>query len=150
MSHTENEPEFIEADPAARRKAVVIVALTIVFGGLVVFLILALEGPLQDWLEDNIELLVSRPWIVLIASLILVSPILWGGCYLFKYGSTVVRHQQLPAPGYGIVRRMSVQRGREAVFKGRLVQAVSAFIILCATMIPAFLTALFVLLGNME
>ncbi len=150
MNPTEKEPEFIEADPEARRRAMTIVAASIVFGGLIVFLILALEGPLQGWLEDNIALLVSRPWIVFIFGLILVSPILWGACYLFRYGSSVVQHQQLPAPGYGIIRRMSIQRGREAVFKGRLVQAASAFIILCAGMIPIILTALFVLLGNMD
>ena len=142
--------EIVEADPRARRNAITVVCLSAVFASFLVYLISSLEGRMQYWLEDNIELLINSPWIVFLASLILVSPLLWGAFYLFKYGSAVVKHQQIPAPGYGMIRRMTVTHGRAAIAKGRLVQILSALILVTAGSIPVLLTLLFVWIGTQQ
>lgn len=150
MQNREYKEDTIEADPRARRRAAIVLVAAALFGSLLIYLIGALEGPIALWLEENISLLIAQPWLVFLAAAIVVAPVFWGGLYLYKYGRAVVIHQQLPAPGYGVVRRMRVQRGSSAVTSGRLIKAAALFIMLSAGLIPVFLTSIFVLLINLD
>jgi len=127
-----------KADPAARRRAIWIVAIGSVFGALAILSYQHFESRIYEWIEKNIELLTSTPELPFLFSLVLVSPLLFLSTYLFVYGHRAARARRLPPPGYAVARDTPVHIGKDALVRARIVQILSLVIALAGAMIPVF------------
>ena len=114
------------ADPAARRK----LALVLIVGACVgAILIVAFERyriPLSDWLLADPGTSTKRArlaFLVLVA--LLLAPLLAFAVYLWSLGGRVLRAQEFPPPGLGVIRDTAVITGARAVSRGRLLKALA-------------------------
>ncbi|MGV6806844.1 MAG: hypothetical protein ACWA5K_02945 [bacterium] len=134
------------ADPLARRLAIWVIIAALVFAVIIVLLIRGLEGALGVWIEANIEWLATNLWLVFVISLLFVSPLLIAGVYLYRLGGRIIVSRRIPPPGYAVARDTRIVVGRAAVIRGWIVKILSAFVVAATTLIPVFLTAIFLLL----
>lgn len=149
MPEPENQ-NYLQTNPEARTRFLMAVVFAALFAALLIWFIYNMDTTVAGWLEENIVFIVAHPELVFLVGLLLVSPLLWGASYLFRYGSRVVQQKRFPAAGYALIRKTQVFEGPGAVRRGRLIQVIAAFILISAVMIPVFLTGLFVLLGTVE
>ena len=149
MSEQENQ-SYLHSNPEARTRFLVVVLFAALFVALLMWLIYSMDTTVMAWLEQNIQFIVAHPELVFLAGLLLVSPLLWGASYLFRYGSRAIQQKRFPPTGYALIRKVQIYEGPGAVRRGRFIQFISAFIFISAFMIPVFLAGLFVLLGTVE
>ena len=140
--------EIQKADPDARRRALTIVLVALGLGLAGLAALTAREEQFQRWLEANADWLAREPWIVALAGLVAVAPMIALAVYLFIVGARMARTQRYPPPGVAVTRDTPVVTGRGAVLRGRFVQALCVGLILCALAIPAVLWQLFSSIGR--
>jgi len=142
--------EVQRGDPRARRLASWAIAAAVSLGAFGVLALDRHQAAIHAWLEANIEWLVRHTWAVFLAGLIVVLPVLALAAYLFLVGSRIARSGRYPAPGYAVARAAPVVTGRRAVIRGRVVQVLSALLVLCSLAIPVMLWYIFTMLGRSQ
>ncbi len=108
--------EIRRADPAARRRAVLLVVL-----GALVRSRLERYGPaLRQWLLSAPAELAPRFRLTfLLLAAVLSGPLITLAICLWTLGAKVLRAEEFPPPGYRVNRDTPVIRGHSAVMRGR-------------------------------
>ena len=107
------------ADPKARRKAIKIICIATILGIVAILAFEYVHDDFQSWLEKNIYFFLEHPLVVFVVFLVLVSPVLAAGGYLYLVGKRTVRAQRFPPPGYAVAGDTLVLEGGQAMRRGR-------------------------------
>ena len=119
------ETEIQKADPAARRRAVLVVATTAVAGSLLILWYQRGDAAIVEWLLATLPEAAERPTLLLAICVACFLPLLATCGYLFQQGRRIVAARRQPAPGLRVVRDTPVVRGARAVRRGRLLQGLA-------------------------
>ena len=125
-----------KADPEARRKAIFLICVASLLGGGALLVFEFFEDDFQAWLQKNIDFLLENTIVVFIVTLVLVTPIIAVGVYLWLLGNRTVRAQRFPPPGYAVARDTIVLAGSKGRRRGRVIQVLSLFLLCMAGAIP--------------
>jgi hypothetical protein len=108
------------ADPAARRQAVLFVAIGALVGALLMVGFERYHTPLRDWILSEPEQSGHRLRIVFLLSAACLSAPLFGfAAYLWSFGGKVLHAQQFPPPGHRVIRDTPNLQGQAAISRGR-------------------------------
>jgi hypothetical protein len=123
------------ADPAARRRAVLLVVVGGVVAGLLTFALEHYREPLLDWLLSEPEQSLPRlRIIVLLFSVLLSAPLLAFAAYLWSFGGRVTRAQRFPLPGQRLIRDTPIIEDKAAVTWGRNLRVLAILLGLAGAM----------------
>lgn len=128
---------YQEPDPAARRKAVLIVIGVGALGALCVWILQTELETLES--SAQIGLLRDYPWISAGFGLLLALPLWFSAAWMLRYANAAVKSERIPPDGYPTVARVRVYTGRTAVFRARFMQILSLLIIAAGLMMPLVL-----------
>jgi len=117
------------ADIKARRKALWVFGIATLFGLCAILAFEYYQHDFQTWLERNIDYLVRNTFVVFLATLVFVSPLIAAGIYLFMIGNRTVRAQRFPPPQYAVMQDTRMFEGSRGVRRGRIIQFLSIFIL---------------------
>ena len=126
-----SEPVIQKADPAARRKAIIMVLVALVFGVSVIAAFEYFLGDVESWAEHNIEFLLEHTYLIFLVFLVLVLPVLGAGAYFLVLANRIARAQRFPPPGCAVSRDTVVIEGARAVQRARVIQF-TTILLLCA------------------
>jgi hypothetical protein len=108
------------ADPSARRRAVLFVAVAIVVGTLLIVALERYRGPLRHWLLAEPATSAERiSLMLLLVAALLLTPLLGFAAYLWSLGGRILRAKEFPPPGLHVIRDTRVITGEAAVSRGR-------------------------------
>ena len=117
--------EIRKADPVARRRAVLLVAIAAVVGSLVLAAFEQYRDPLLAWLLSR-SAGSHRLWVAFAVTLAtLCAPLVILAVYLWALGVSVQRARQWPPPGYRVIRDTLVVDGPPADRRGRVLKALA-------------------------
>lgn len=139
-----------KADPQARRKAVLTLLAGALVGAGLFFLLEFFIGNANLWIESNAMLLIQHHYLSFLIMLLLVSPIIWLCIYLIRFAEKVINTQRFPPPATPVIRDVRVLEGRQAVVRGRLVQALCWIIVLASALIPLLVWYIFYSVSCMQ
>ena len=121
------------ADPAARRRAVVMVGLLTIAGAVALVAFERYRIPLQDWFSSRRDDVAYRMGLVLVMiALAAAGPLLGLSFYLWSLGARICRVKEFPPPGYRVIRDTAVVRGPAALSRGRGLQLLAVGLALAA------------------
>ena len=127
------------ADPSARRKTILLIAVATVVGALLILAFESYRPDLEKWfLEEPQRIREKLNW-TLIAFAILSIPLFLGAIYIWRIGQSVIESRRFPPPGMAVVIDTPITTGAKAIFKGRLLKFISLFLITSAIFIPLVL-----------
>ena len=132
-----------KADPVARRKAIIGIALGLLVGGLLFLMLEWLLGNVNQWIERHAEFLVEHHYIAFLVMLVPVAPVIALSGYLIIYAGRIVKSGRFPPPGTAVIRDVRVIEGRSAIIRGRVVQWLCWIILLSASAIPLIIWYIF-------
>jgi hypothetical protein len=118
-----------KADPAARRKALVIILIGVIAGAFLIFGFQRCRTVLIDWLLSDQEQLAYR--IRLFCFFIAVAgsvPLFAYSAYLWSYGCKVMRAQRFPLSSDRVVRDTPILEGKPAIYRGRVIKVLAALL----------------------
>jgi hypothetical protein len=136
--------EFRRADPAQRRRAVLLVVLGTVVGALLILGFERYRTPLRDWLLSEPEERARVKLVLFLTGALLSAPLVAFAGYLWSLGARVVRAEVFPPPGYRVIRDTPIIIGPAAVVRGRGLKALA----LCLGIASALLWLLLWWLGR--
>lgn len=136
------------ADTEARRRALWLLGIAAVLGLCAILVFEHFQQDFQAWLEDNIEYLLRNPYVVFLAALLFLSPLIAAAVYLLVLANRTVRAQRFPPPNVAVSRDTAVLEGSQAVRRGRILQFLSILLLLAAIVFPFILWSIFQGLGN--
>jgi hypothetical protein len=121
------------ADPAARRRALIILGVCTVVGALLIIVFTRYRETLTDWVVADPADAQRRFTLVFLGSTgLLVAPLLVFGAYLWSFGSRVIRAESFPPPGHRVIADTPSLAGAEAVQRGRTFRYLAIFLALSA------------------
>jgi hypothetical protein len=128
-------PEIHKADPGARRKTIMLLAVIVPIGLIALGLLMrfspGIVNGLQDWiLGDPARTLVRVKLVVAGGLVIFVTPLLAVGWYFWRLGSRVIRTERHPPPESKLVRDAVIRRGAAAVRVGWFFRVVGVLLLL--------------------
>ncbi len=132
-----------KADPVARRKAIIGIALGLLVGGLLFLMLEWLLGNVNQWIERHAEFLVEHHYIAFLVMLVPVVPVIALSGYLIIYAGRIVKSGRFPPPGTAVIRDVRVIEGRSAIIRGRVAQWLCWIILLSASAIPLVIWYIF-------
>lgn len=137
------------ADPSARRKSILLIAIATVVGALLILTIESYRPDIEQWfLEEPQRIREKFNW-TLIAFAILSIPLFLGAIYIWRIGQSVIESRRFPPPGMAVVIDTPIITGVKAVFRGRLLKFSSLLLAACAIFAPlALWLILRMLFGN--
>lgn len=135
-----------KADPKAKRKVLWILGAAAAAGVIAIVSFEFLQAHLLTWLESNIDFLTENSFLVFLFALLMVSPVLAAGFYLYALGHRAARAQRFPPPGCAVVIDTPVIDGPAGLRRGRIIQTLSLLLLFVAGSIPVLLWYLFRLL----
>jgi hypothetical protein len=119
VRRVEGMPEIRKADPAARRRAVMLVTLGALVGALLIVGLKRYSEPFREWLVSEPDETAGRVKVFfLLAAALLSVPLLGFAIYLWSLGTKVLQGREFPPPGYRVVRDTPVITGEAAVVRG--------------------------------
>jgi hypothetical protein len=131
--------EVQRADPAARRRAILVVVFGAAAGALLILGFEELRGPLYDWVRSEPAETARRARLVLLLSAALLAvPAIVAAVYLWRLGTRVLRAQQFPPPGFRVIRDTPVFEGDAAATRGYAIQVLALCLGLGATLLCLF------------
>lgn len=116
-----------KADPAARRKALVIILIGVIAGAFLIFAFQRGRSVLIDWLLTDQEQLAYR--IRLFCFFIAVAgsvPLFAYSAYLWSDGRKVMGAQRFPLLSDCVVRDTPILEGKSAIYRGRVIRILAA------------------------
>ena len=141
-------PLFLSPFSFSRRKAIWAVGIATLFGLCAILAFEQYQHDFQAWLGRNIDYLLRNTFVVFLAALVFVSPVIAAGIYLLLLGNRTVRAERFPPPRYPVSRDTRVLEGSQGVRRGRIIQFLSLLILFAAGAHPFILWWFFRTLGN--
>ena len=132
-----------KADPVARRKAIIGIALGLLVGGLLFLMLEWLLGNMNQWIASHAEFLVEHHYVAFLVMLVPVAPVIALSGYLIIYAGRIVKSGRFPPPGTAVIRDVRVIEGRSAIIRGRVAQWLCWIILLSASAIPLIIWYIF-------
>ena len=133
-----SEQEIQKADPAARRKALILLLIGAAIG---VVLSLNLEG----WLKANSELILARPWILCVP---ITLPILIGAGWAWMFAGRIIRSRRWPPPETRVIKDTPVEEGDAAVRRGMTIRVIASLLVIGACALSVMMWMLIKTVGN--
>jgi hypothetical protein len=116
-----------KADPAIRRKALVIIFVGAVAGAFLIFGFQRYKLEFMDWLLSDPEQLAYRIRLFCLIFAVAGSvPFFAYAAYLWSYGYKVVRSQRFPLTHQRVVRDTPILEGQSAIDRGRIIKVLAA------------------------
>ena len=110
-----------KADPAARRKALLIVVVGTVVGPLLILGFERYRTPFLNWLLSEPEKLEYRMGLFCFFAAVFGSaPLFAFSVYLWSLGGRVMHAQRFPLPWHRVVRDTPIIYGKAAIVRGRI------------------------------
>jgi hypothetical protein len=132
--------EVRRADPAARRRAILLVILGALAGTLVIATLALFRAPLLEWLQSEPPERAPRlRLLLLLMAAALSGPLLLFAAHLWSLGARVLQARQFPPPGYRVIRDTSVVAGQAATSRGRGLKALALLLGLAAVVLSLLL-----------
>lgn len=126
--------EIQKADPQARRRAAVVIAVGMAIAAFLVLVLKDYRSVLLEWLVSRPELWPVRIKIVAIVLAVLsVVPLYGISVYLWRFGGVVTEARRFPPPGSAVVRDTRILMGRDALRRGRTSRAMAVLLAVAAT-----------------
>lgn len=145
MQNERDEDVTIQsADPAARNRAIWLVAAVLGVVGALAGASVLFEERFNPWVQDFAVNLVARPELLFIALFVTVLPLIGVSVYIWFQGGHIVKARRMPYPGQKVIRDTPVIRGAIAVQRGRIIQVIAVVMGLVSLALP-FIPPLFVL-----
>jgi len=118
--------EIRKADPAARRRAVLLVSLGALVGTLLIAGFERYSPTLREWLlSEPAELARRVKLLSLLSAAVLSTPLVGFAVYLWLLGGKVLRWREFPPPGYRVLRDTTVFTGEAARLRGRVLKGLA-------------------------
>lgn len=142
-------PQVRPADPAARRRALILVAAGAIAGGLLIAAQGWYRGPLRAWLLDDPAQTESRArWLLAAAGAMLVLPLVAFAAYAWRLGARTIAHREFPPPGHAVISDTKIARGDAAISHGRGLKVVAMLLLLGAAIFVVLVWRLGALLAR--
>lgn len=142
-------PEDVEiqpADPAARARAMWIIAAVVVLGGLLVLALNLREEEINRWMGAFAKRLIDRPEILLFVAFVLMLPLVGVAAYIHHLGSKVVKAGRIPFPGQKVIKDTPIITGKKAVQQGRAMQVMAFVMGIIGVILPFGLVLVVIML----
>ena len=130
------ESDIQPADPAARKRAVWFVLFVAVLGGALALALVFREAQINQWLNQNAEILIQQPGIIYSVLFIAMLPLTGGAVYMYRLADRIIRSQRMPPPGQKVIKDTPVITGRKAVRQGRGLKFLSTLMGLIGLLLP--------------
>ena len=115
------------ADPAARRRAVIILLVCAAVGSLLIVGFGRYRDAMVEWVvADPSDARRRVSLVFLVSAGLFAAPLLVFAGYLWSFGAKVMRTESFPPPGHRVVRDTPSLAGAEAIQRGRGAPAVAA------------------------
>ena len=131
-----SDPVIQKADPAARRKAMIMVLVAFVFGVSVIAAFDHFQVDIESWAVNNLDFLLEHTYLIFMVFLVLVLPVLGAGVYFLVFANRIARAQRFPPPGCAVSRDTVVLEGARAVWRARVIQLTSILLLCAAASTP--------------
>ena len=128
--------EIQPADPRARRRALILYFVCVFVGLLLIAAFSMYEQALLDWLERNVESIVTYRLPVVLAALLLAAPLFLMSGHLWRYANRCIDAGRMPPPGCAVVRPTPVRTGAAAVRNARFLQGLALLVALSGLALP--------------
>jgi hypothetical protein len=122
--------EVQKADPQARRRALVLIAVGAGVGAATIVVSRRLLPAASAWVAEDVA--GRLPVVTFILSAIPTLPLAASGGWLWRFGSRVVNAGRFPPPGLRVVKDTPVFEGPTAVRRGQTLRAVGLALIVAA------------------
>ena len=132
-------PQVQHADPTARKKAILLLAVGTVFGVLILSAIDWYQADFERWFIEGPEHPEGKFTWILIAFALVSLPLLFAGVYFWRMGRLVIDTQRFPPPGIPVIRDTPILSGKDAVVRGRIFQLGAFFLGGSGIVIPVIL-----------
>lgn len=143
---SEDQVEIQRADPGARTRALLIVALVAVLGGAFAFALQFNEEAIDTWLQNYAAGLLERPDVLFLTAFVLMLPLVGFAVYIFYLATQVVKHQRAPFPGQKVIKDTPVVTGDKAVKQGQAMRALAIAMGLIGLLLPWSLALLIMMM----
>lgn len=114
-----------KANPAARRLSIRLVIIMFVIGATIISLLEINQQNISNWFEANIDDIMNNVWIVIIACLIMIAPIVIFALYVFQFGLSCIRNRRFPPPDSKVIRDTPILEGNAGVRRGQILVGLS-------------------------
>ncbi len=112
-----------KADPAGRRRAVLLLLVGTCVGALLIVGFERYHIPVRDWILAEPEASGQRAKLVLLLlAALLLAPLVVFAAYVWSLGERVLRAREYPPPGLRVIRDTRVMTGERAISRGRLLK----------------------------
>ena len=109
------------ADPAARRRTLIILGVSTFVGALLIFGFGRYRDALMEWIvADPADTRRRISLVFFVSAGLFAAPLLGFAAYLWSFGGKVIRTEAFPPPGYRVARETPALSGDEAVQRGRM------------------------------
>lgn len=126
-----------KADSIARRKTFRRMLVASLIGAFVVFAFEQNRPALEHWLREDPSQVASRvKLLLLILCLLIELPVVVIAAYLWRFSNRILCSHRFPPPGEPVIRDTRVLLGAEANRQGRVIQALSICLVVCACIVP--------------
>lgn len=136
-------PAIQPADKQARKRTLLQLVAGAVLGVALFFMLEYFSGGVHSWLEQHVVFLVEHHYLVFVATLVLVSPLLWVTIFLIRFAGRIVKSERFPPPDTVVIRDVRIIEGKSAVTRGRLIQGLCWAILIPASVIPVLVWYIF-------
>ena len=124
-----DNPRIRPADPAARRRALLLVAGTAALGAALIAGRSWYREPLAAWILSDPALTRARAGLVLVgAGSLLVLPLGAFAVYFWRLGTRSIEGGEFPPPGVAMLRDTEIVTGDAAIAQGRGLRAMGIFL----------------------
>jgi ABC-type dipeptide/oligopeptide/nickel transport system permease subunit len=141
-------PEIQKADPAARRRSLLMISIAAIIGVTVVVLFEQYRSQLEDLLERNVDFLIAHPELIAIIVLALMIPIIAAAFYLWYFGTSIILAKRFPPPGVAVARDTLILSGTKAINRGRVMQVLAVSLLVACLAFPVAMWYLLWTLGR--
>ncbi len=130
-----NEPEeYIEADPGEKNETWIVIALGVVVGSIVLYMVHSQLGAIKSL--PRAERLASHLTGMQIVFWALASVLCAMAVYFFLFANRVSRAGRFPPPGMKVYRRTRILKGKDAQRKTAILYGCAALIFASAAALP--------------
>ena len=124
------------ADPAARRKAIIIIIISAIVGSLLILTFESYQAQLYDWLlSDHGKLEYRLRILFTLAAVFGAIPLFAFSAYLWSLSCKVSNSQRYPLPGQRVIRDTPIHEGQATKTRVRVLKTLAVFLAVAGVML---------------